>query len=101
MGRQHIDSWYAASAPARAARQVLKGAIDADVCVIGGGIAGCSTALHLAERGRSVALLEAELVGWGASGRSGAQAITGVACVAMMRDASGTSRSKDWHCSDN
>lgn len=80
MGRQHIDSWYAASAPARAARPALMGTIDADVCVIGGGIAGCSTALHLAERGRSVALLEAELVGWGASGRSGAQAITGVAC---------------------
>lgn len=80
MGRQHIDSWYAASAPVPAPRPALQGTIDADVCVIGGGIAGCSTALHLAERGRRVVLLEAELIGWGASGRSGAQAITGVAC---------------------
>ena len=80
MGRQHIDSWYAQSAPAAAHRAALQGSIEADVCVIGGGIAGCSTALHLAERGRSVVLLEGELIGWGASGRSGAQAITGVAC---------------------
>ncbi len=50
------------------------------MCVIGGGIAGCSTALHLAERGYKVVLLEAERIGWGASGRSGAQAIAGVAC---------------------
>jgi gamma-glutamylputrescine oxidase len=47
--------------------------------VIGGGISGCSTALHLAERGYRVVLLEEHRVGWGASGRSGAQAIVGVA----------------------
>lgn len=76
----HIDSWYAASAPTSILRPALHDQIDVDVCVIGGGIAGCSTALHLAEVGRSVALLEAEVIGWGASGRSGAQAITGVAC---------------------
>jgi len=50
------------------------------VCVVGGGIAGCSTALQLAERGYRVVLLEAERIGWGASGRSGAQAIAGIAC---------------------
>ena len=50
------------------------------MCVVGGGIAGCSTALHLAERGYRVVLLESERIGWGASGRSGAQAIAGVAC---------------------
>jgi len=61
-------------------RPALAGSVDADVCVVGGGIAGCSTALHLAERGYRVVLLEAEVIGWGASGRSGAQAITGVAC---------------------
>ena len=76
----HIDSWYAASAPPQPTRPALQGEIDADVCVVGGGIAGCSTALHLAERGYRVALLEAHRVGWGASGRSGAQAIPGVAC---------------------
>jgi gamma-glutamylputrescine oxidase len=47
--------------------------------VIGGGIAGCSTALELAERGYKVVLLEGQRVGWGASGRSGGQAITGFA----------------------
>lgn len=76
----HVDSWYASSTAANPARPLLEGEIDADVCVVGGGIAGCSTALHLAERGYRVVLLEAELIGWGASGRSGAQAITGVAC---------------------
>jgi gamma-glutamylputrescine oxidase len=47
--------------------------------VVGGGIAGCSAALHLAERGYQVALLEARQVGWGASGRSGGQALPGTA----------------------
>jgi gamma-glutamylputrescine oxidase len=54
--------------------------VDADVCVVGGGIAGCSTALDLAERGYRVVLLEGHRIGWGASGRSGGQAITGYAC---------------------
>jgi gamma-glutamylputrescine oxidase len=54
--------------------------VSADVCVIGGGIAGCSTALHLAEAGYKVVLLESHTVGFGASGRSGAQAIFGYAC---------------------
>lgn len=58
----------------------LAGDTDADVCVVGGGIAGCSAALHLAERGYRVVLLEAQDIGFGASGRSGAQAIFGAAC---------------------
>ena len=76
----HIDSWYAASTPPQPPRSALQGDIETDVCVVGGGIAGCSTALHLAERGYRVVLLEAHRVGWGASGRSGAQAIPGIAC---------------------
>lgn len=47
------------------------GLIDVETCVIGGGLAGIATALDLAERGRSVALLEARRIGWGASGRNG------------------------------
>ncbi len=47
--------------------------------MVGGGIAGCSAALHLAERGYRVVLLEARQVGWGASGRSGGQALPGTA----------------------
>jgi len=55
----------------------LAGSHRVDVAIVGGGITGCSAALHLAERGLSVALLEAEHIGWGASGRSGGQILTG------------------------
>ena len=50
----------------------------ADVCVIGGGYAGLSTALHLAERGTNVVVLEARAPGWGGSGRNGGQVIPGL-----------------------
>ena len=75
----HIRSWYAASANPTPRRAALQGDATADVCVVGGGIAGCSTALHLAERGYEVVLLEGKRVAWGASGRSGGQAIFGFA----------------------
>ena len=58
----------------------LQGAHRYDACVIGAGITGCSAALHLAERGYRVAVLEGERVGWGASGRSGGQKLHGFAC---------------------
>lgn len=73
-------SYYAHSAVPAPERPALAGEVTADVCVIGGGIAGCSTALHLAERGYRVALLESHRIGFGASGRSGGQAIAGYAC---------------------
>ena len=75
----HVRSYYVASACAAPELHALEGAVDCDVCVVGAGIAGCSAALHLAERGLSVVLLEEHRVGWGASGRSGAQALYGVA----------------------
>ena len=75
----YVSSYYAASAhPARPWPQ-LQGSIECDVCVVGGGIAGCSAALHLAEQGLRVVLLEEHRIGWGASGRSGAQALFGIA----------------------
>jgi len=73
-------SYYAASANAAPEHPPLRGDVTADVCVVGGGIAGCSTALELAERGYKVVLLEGHRIGWGASGRSGGQAIVGFAC---------------------
>ena len=76
---QYVNSYYAASAHPAALREPLRGDVTADVCVIGGGIAGCSTALHLAERGYRVVLLEGKRIAWGASGRSGGQAIFGFA----------------------
>ena len=75
----HINSYYAATAHPGAPWPALAGSVDCDVCVVGGGIAGCSTALHLAQRGLSVVLLEQQRIGWGASGRSGGQALFGVA----------------------
>jgi gamma-glutamylputrescine oxidase len=76
---EHIRSWYAASANPAPLREPLRGEASADVCVVGGGIAGCSTALHLAERGYRVVLLEGKRIAWGASGRSGGQALFGFA----------------------
>jgi len=74
-----VHSYYGATAHPAAPRPALDGSIECDVCVVGGGIAGCSVALHLAERGYRVKLLEEHRIGWGASGRSGGQAIFGVA----------------------
>lgn len=70
---QYPDSWYAATATPLARFDPLKGAHKADVCVIGGGYTGLSAALHLAQAGRDVILLEAQRVGFGASGRNGGQ----------------------------
>ncbi|MBP7000827.1 FAD-binding oxidoreductase [Amaricoccus sp.] len=69
----HAASWYAESADPPAPAPPLTGEARADVCVIGGGYTGLSAALHLAEAGYDVVLLEANRVGWGASGRNGGQ----------------------------
>ncbi|MEM7058994.1 MAG: FAD-binding oxidoreductase [Pseudomonadota bacterium] len=70
---QHARSWYAETAGPPPEFPALDADAKADVCIIGGGYAGLSAALHLAERGVSVILLEANRVGWGASGRNGGQ----------------------------
>ena len=72
-----IDSWYTASAGTPPHFDALKGDRKTDVCVIGGGYTGLSTALHLRKRGYSVILLEANRLGWGASGRNGGHVGTG------------------------
>ena len=74
---QYPDSWYAATANTLPPFPALKGTQKADVCIVGGGFTGLSAALHLAQRGYSVALIEAQRVGWGASGRNGGQVGTG------------------------
>ena len=53
------------------------GDLTCDICVVGGGYAGLSCAFHLAKSGKSVVVLEAERVGWGASGRNGGHVGTG------------------------
>ncbi len=77
--REHAPSYYAATAHPVPHRPPLQGAVTADVCVVGAGFTGVSAALHLAERGYDVVLLDAARVGWGASGRSGAQIVTAFA----------------------
>lgn len=77
MSQRPAESWYEATARRDAPLPPLEGDIEADVCVIGAGLSGCSTALHLAERGYKVVVLEAERIGHGASGRSGGQIIPG------------------------
>lgn len=68
-------SYYAASANPAPARPPLQDNVDVDVCVIGAGYTGLSTALFLLEKGFSVRLLEAARVGFGASGRNGGQIV--------------------------
>ncbi len=70
---EYPPSYYAASANALDAFPALKGEIRADVCVVGAGYTGLNAALELAEAGFDVVLLDAQRVGWGASGRNGGQ----------------------------
>ena len=65
------QSYYAATADPPGPYSELKGETRADVCIVGGGYTGLSAALHLAERGLDVVLVEAHRVGFGASGRNG------------------------------
>lgn len=73
----HPASWYVATANPMPDFPPLKGEASADVCVLGGGYTGLSAALHLAEAGFDVLLLEASRVGSGASGRNGGQIHSG------------------------
>jgi glycine/D-amino acid oxidase-like deaminating enzyme len=75
--QEHTNSWYAATVNEVTDYPKLEGAESTDICVVGGGFSGVSTALTLAERGYSVALVEANRIGWGASGRNGGQLIHG------------------------
>jgi glycine/D-amino acid oxidase-like deaminating enzyme len=76
---QHAASYYAATRNRPTLQfPALREAVQADVCIVGGGFSGLNTAIELAERGLSVVLLEARQIGWGASGRNGGQLIRGV-----------------------
>jgi gamma-glutamylputrescine oxidase len=83
-GAQHTSSYYAATANEATNYPPLRGACEADVCVVGAGFTGISTALGLAERGYRVHVVEARRVGWGASGRNGGQLIGGIAGEAAI-----------------
>lgn len=73
----YIDSYYTRTLNENAVRPALAGTIDAETCIIGGGLAGLATAISLAERGRQPVLLESRRIGWGASGRNGGFVLSG------------------------
>ncbi len=92
------DSYYEASVARPSPAPALVGRTTADVCVVGAGFAGLSTALELRARGYTVALLEAKTAGWGASGRNGGQAIVGYASdAAIEAQFDGADARRAWH----
>jgi gamma-glutamylputrescine oxidase len=96
-GPGYPDSYYVATAVDLVDRPELEEPLTADVCVIGGGFTGLSAALNLAEMGMDVVLLEAERIGFGASGRCGGLVGTGQRMdVLEMEEAFGYERSKQF-----
>ncbi|MDH4571580.1 NAD(P)/FAD-dependent oxidoreductase [Salinicola acroporae] len=96
------SSWYRDSIAVELEPALpLEGDHRADVCVIGAGVTGCSAALHLAQRGYRVILLEALTVGHGASGRSGGQILPGLGTdIHTVEKALGLSAARDiWEMS--
>lgn len=99
---KYPDSYYTATAVGMHEQPMLDTAIRADVCVIGGGYTGLSAALNLAEQGSDVVLLEAERVGFGASGRNGGMIGSGQRKdVLEMERLFGLERSRQfWDCAE-
>ena len=72
------NSLWSATANPSAPCPELQADVSADVAIVGAGFTGLSAALHLAQMGRSVVVLEAQTPGWGASGRNGGQVNPGL-----------------------
>ena len=89
--QEHTDSYYAATVRTPTSFPALEGRVTTDICVVGGGFTGVATALTLAERGYSVTLVEANRIGWGASGRNGGQIISGMSGLARIAKRYGAS----------
>ena len=71
MPSSYIDTYYRRTLASAENYPVAEGRLTAEICIVGGGLAGLTAALELARAGRSVLLLEAERIAWGASGRNG------------------------------
>lgn len=87
----HIDSHYAATLVDTPHYDALEGKLDVQTCIIGAGYAGLTTARELLKKGNTVALIEAEKVGWGASGRNG-----GFVSAGFSRSASSIASKIGW-----
>jgi len=79
MAEKYIETYYRDTLNTNNQRPSLEGDADTEICVIGGGLAGLSTALGLVEKGKRVILVEANRIGWGASGRNGGYIAKGYA----------------------
>ncbi|NDW54824.1 FAD-binding oxidoreductase [Aliiroseovarius sp. PrR006] len=79
LGLSYRDTYYTRTMEASLDASPLSDRVDADICIIGGGIAGISCAYELTKAGKSVALLEADQIAWGASGRNGGVVTPGFA----------------------
>ena len=93
---EHTSSYYAGTANSVSDFPRLKGDLRTDVCVIGAGFTGISTALTLAERNYNVCVLEANRVSWGASGRNGGQLIGGISGEQKLVDSNPGQESLIW-----
>ena len=82
---EHTASYYAATRNINTDYPRLNGVHHCDIVVVGGGFTGVSAMLHLAERGYKVALVEANRICWGASGRNGGQLIDGFVDVDRIK----------------
>ncbi|MGC8527855.1 FAD-binding oxidoreductase [Acidiphilium sp.] len=90
-----LSNYYETTARYDATTAPLEGDLRCDVAIIGAGMTGCSAALHLAERGYRVVVLEGERIGFGASGRNGGQVLPGFAAdLGKLRRLAGDSVAK-------
>jgi gamma-glutamylputrescine oxidase len=80
MSEPYIETYYRDTLNTNEKRIPLESDVDTDICVIGGGLAGLSTAIGLTEKNKQVTLIEANRIGWGASGRNGGFVAKGYAC---------------------
>ena len=75
--KQHVNSYYANSIKEETNYPVLEEDLTTDICIVGGGFSGVSAGLHLSELGYKVVIIEANKIGWGATGRNGGEIIGG------------------------